>query len=55
VLMSTHLLHIAVEVADSIGLLRRGRLVFEGTLEELRSGSAAAGGSLEELFLEKVG
>lgn len=55
VLMSTHLLHIAEEVADRIGILRRGRLVFDGTLEELRAGSAAAGGSLEELFLEKVG
>ncbi len=55
VLMSTHLLHIAEEVADRIGILRRGRLVFDGTLAQLRAGSAAAGGSLEELFLEKVG
>ena len=34
VLMSTHLLHIAEEVADRIGILRRGRLVFDGTLEQ---------------------
>ena len=54
VLMSTHLLNIAEEVADRIGILRRGRLVFDGTLSELRAGSGDSGRSLEELFLEKV-
>ena len=54
VLMSTHLLHIAEEVADRIGILHRGKLLFVGTLDELRAVQANAGLNLEEIFLEMV-
>lgn len=54
VLMSTHLLNVAEEVADRIGILNRGRLVFIGTLAELRANRGDAGLSLEELFLQMV-
>jgi len=54
VLMSTHLLNIAEELADRIGILKRGRLVFDGTMAELRATREKEGQSLEELFLEMV-
>jgi len=55
VLMSTHLLNIAEEVADRIGIIHRGRLLFVGTLDELRAAQAKKGLNLEEIFLEMVG
>lgn len=55
VLMSTHLLNIAEEVADRIGILHRGKLLFTGTLAELRAAQEKQGLNLEEIFLEMVG
>jgi ABC-2 type transport system ATP-binding protein len=52
VLMSTHTLSIAEEIADRIGVLRGGRLRFLGSLPELRHELAAPGAALEPLFLE---
>jgi len=54
VLMSTHLLAIAEELADRIGIVDRGRMVAEGTLEQLR-GQLQHRGPLEELFLKLTG
>jgi ABC-type Na+ transport system ATPase subunit NatA len=54
VLMSTHLLHIAEEVADRIGIIHRGKLLFVGSLEELRAAQAKQGLNLEAIFLEMV-
>jgi ABC-2 type transport system ATP-binding protein len=50
VLVSTHQLSVAEEMADRIGIIHRGRLVALGTREELRSQSGAAG-PLEDVFL----
>lgn len=55
VLMSTHLLNIAEEVADRIGIIHRGKLLFVGTLQELHAAQARQGLNLEEIFLEMVG
>jgi ABC-2 type transport system ATP-binding protein len=52
VLMSTHLLHIAEQVADRIGIMSRGRLIACGTMGQLREGRRAA--ELESLFLEMI-
>jgi ABC-2 type transport system ATP-binding protein len=54
VLMSTHLLNIAEEVADRIGIIHRGKLLFTGTLAELRAAQEKQGLNLEEIFLEMV-
>ena len=59
VLMSTHTLAVAEEIADRIGILNHGQLHFLGTLDELRQelsapqpGHPCTHGSLEHLFLE---
>ena len=52
VLMSTHTLAVAEEIADRIGILDRGQLNFLGTLAELRRELSAPHQALEHLFLE---
>ena len=54
VLMSTHLLNIAEEVADRIGILHRGKLIALGTMAELRRLHESDGKRLEEIFLDMV-
>ena len=54
VLMSTHLLNIAEELADRIGIIHHGRLVALGTLEELRKEHEQRGSRLEDIFLSMV-
>ena len=50
ILISTHQLSVAEEMADRIGIMHEGRLVAVGTREELRRQSGAAG-ALEQTFL----
>ncbi|HUA37861.1 MAG TPA: ABC transporter ATP-binding protein [Candidatus Sulfopaludibacter sp.] len=50
VLMSTHELSVAEEMADRIGIIHGGKLIAVGTREELRKLSGASG-ALEEIFL----
>jgi len=54
VLMSTHLLSIAEELADTIGIIDRGRMLTTGTLAEIRERSQMHG-PLEDLFLKLTG
>jgi len=49
VFFSTHVLEVAEKLCDEIAIIDKGRLVAQGTLEELRSGENGA--SLEQLFL----
>ncbi len=50
VFLSTHTLSVAEELADRIGVINHGRLLFLGTIKELRA-RLARDGNLEELFL----
>ena len=52
--MSIHLLAIAEELADTIGIVDHGRMLTVGTLTELRE-QAQHDGSLEDLFLKLTG
>ncbi|WP_050027989.1 ABC transporter ATP-binding protein [Verrucomicrobium sp. BvORR034] len=54
VLMSTHLLNIAEELADRIGILHKGRLIALGTMDEIHQVRSTTGKRLEEVFLEMV-
>jgi ABC-2 type transport system ATP-binding protein len=54
VLMSTHLLSIAEELADTIGIVDHGRMLAVGSLDELR-GRLQHQGPLEDLFLRLTG
>ena len=51
VLMSTHTLEVAEEIADRVGVMRDAKVVFEGRVDELRSSIPGAGQSLESLYL----
>ena len=54
VLMTTHILDVAERMADRIGIIAQGRLIAEGTLDELRLRTGHGGASLEETFLTLV-
>lgn len=51
VFLSTHTLSVAEEIADRIGIIHKGQLLFVGSVGELRS-QMSNGGGLEELFLQ---
>jgi ABC-2 type transport system ATP-binding protein len=60
IIMTTHILEVAERMADRIGVIAHGKLIAEGTLEELRlqagrtNGGASDGASLEDTFLALV-
>jgi ABC-2 type transport system ATP-binding protein len=51
VFMSTHTLSIAEEIADRIGVIDHGKLLFLGTVAELREHLELGDQSLEQLYL----
>ncbi len=51
VFMSTHSLGVIEEVADRIGIIRHGRLLNIGALDQIKA-VAESSGSLEDVFLE---
>ena len=51
VLMSTHTLSVAEEIANRVSVMRSGELVFDGTVASLRSELPSTDGSLESLYL----
>jgi ABC-2 type transport system ATP-binding protein len=55
VLMTTHILEVAERMADRIGVIAGGRLIAEGTLEDLRRQAGHSGSSLEDTFLALLG
>jgi len=54
ILMSTHILEIAEQICDRIGIINEGRMVAEGSMDELRK-QAEGQKSLEEIFLSLTG
>ena len=51
IILTTHILEVAERLADRIGIVNRGRLAAEGTLEELREKAGRGSSSLEDVFL----
>jgi len=54
VIMTTHILEVAERMAERIGVIERGRLIAEGTLDALRKQLGHDGTTLEEVFLDLV-
>jgi len=51
ILMSTHTLTLAEEISDRVGIIHKGRLISEGTVEEIKRSSEETEG-LEDIFLK---
>jgi ABC-2 type transport system ATP-binding protein len=54
VIMTTHILEVAERMADRIGIIAGGRLIAEGTLDELRGQTGKRTVTLEDAFLSLV-
>jgi ABC-2 type transport system ATP-binding protein len=54
VVMTTHILDVAERMADRIGVMADGRLIAEGTLDELRRREGSGHATLEDTFLALV-
>jgi ABC-2 type transport system ATP-binding protein len=54
IILSTHILEIAENMCDRIGIINQGKLVAVGTMDELRS-LGEGEGSLEDIFLSLTG
>jgi ABC-2 type transport system ATP-binding protein len=52
VLLSTHIMEQAQTLCNRIGVINQGRMVAQGTLDELRALEDSAGASLEDIFLK---
>jgi len=52
VLLSTHIMEVAQNLCTRIGIINNGKIIAEGTLDELREVAQAAGASLEDVFLK---
>jgi len=50
VFLTSHVLEIVEKLCTTVGIIAHGRLVYQGTMEEVRQG-----GSLEDRFLQAVG
>jgi len=55
VLFTTHVMEIAEQLADRIGILHHGRLIAEGSPAELKATHGWVGDTLEDLFLRLTG
>jgi len=54
-IFSTHVLEIAEAICDRLTILQNGRVLAEGTAEELREKAGLAHSGLEEVFLKLTG
>ncbi|WP_163970418.1 ABC transporter ATP-binding protein [Oceanobacillus halotolerans] len=53
--LSTHILEIAEQMCDRVGIIFEGDIIALGTMDELRSSGENADQSLEDIFLELTG
>lgn len=53
--VSTHILEIAEQMCDRVGIILDGNIIAMGTMDELKSSGADAKRSLEDVFLELTG
>jgi ABC-2 type transport system ATP-binding protein len=51
IVLTTHILEVAERMADRIGIVAGGRLIAEGTFDELKSAAGRDHSTLEDVFL----
>ncbi|MDB5438281.1 MAG: transporter [Caulobacteraceae bacterium] len=54
VILTTHILDVAERMADRIGIINDGRLIAQGSFEELRGQFGQGSDTLEDVFLDLV-
>jgi ABC-2 type transport system ATP-binding protein len=52
VIFSTHIMEVAEKLCTKVGIINKGKIVGEGTVDELRKLVKSAEGSLEDIFLK---
>lgn len=52
VILSTHIMEIAEKLCTRVGIINRGKLIGEGTIDELKKLVKSVEGSLEDVFLK---
>ncbi|MDD3902363.1 MAG: ABC transporter ATP-binding protein [Sphaerochaeta sp.] len=52
VFFSTHIMEVAQDVCDRIGIIDKGTLLFDGTVKELQTQKGKGNENLEQLFLD---
>lgn len=55
VFFSTHVMEVAEKLCDRVGIINHGKLIFCGTLDELKKEHGDGKSSLEEIFLRLTG
>lgn len=55
IILTTHILDVAERMANRIGIIQGGRLLAEGTLDDLRGRAGGGNASLEDVYLQLVG
>ena len=55
VFFSTHVMEVAEKLCDRIGIIKKGKLLFTGTMNELKEQYGKEGQSLENIFLSLIG
>jgi len=54
VILTTHILEVAERLVQRIGIVQRGKLIAEGSLDQLRQAAGQHASTLEDLFLQLV-
>jgi ABC-2 type transport system ATP-binding protein len=55
VFLTSHVLEVVERLCDRMAIINRGKVLVQGTLDELRAQSQDGAGSLEEIFVRVVG
>lgn len=55
VFLTSHVLEVVERLCDRVAIINRGKIVVEGTMEELRQQSEGGGSTLEDIFVNIVG
>jgi ABC-2 type transport system ATP-binding protein len=55
VFLTSHVLEVVERLCDRVAIINHGRIVADGTIRELREGTAEGAGTLEEIFVNTVG